>query len=78
MLFNINVKPLGEVIWRLGVYLHQYADGTDLYLSFTCSVVDAIQVLECCLASVLEWIKTNRLRLNPENMEILLGVFQTC
>lgn len=32
VLFNIYIKPLGEVTQELGLHNHQYADGMHLYL----------------------------------------------
>ena len=40
--------------------------------SFSASAMDAVWMLEPCLVSVLEWIRANRLKLNPDKMEILL------
>ena len=45
-----------------------YADHTQLYISVTTSATDAIHTHECCLASVLEWTKVNRLSLNPDKI----------
>ena len=70
MLFNIYITPLGEVIRSFGVSC-QYADDTQLYLSFHPSAVDAVPSLECCLDMVLGWMRENRLRLNLDKMEIL-------
>ena len=41
-------------------------------LLFTFSAVDAVQILERCLALVLERIRANRLKLSPDKMSILL------
>ena len=71
MLFNIYVRPLGEVIRGLGFLCHQYVDDTQLYLSFHPSPVDAVPSLECCLDAVLGWMRDNRLRMNPDKTENL-------
>ena len=42
------------------------------YLSFTSLAVETVQSLECCLASVMDWVRASGLKLNPNNMEILL------
>ncbi|KAF7248605.1 Phosphatase and actin regulator 1 [Varanus komodoensis] len=50
MLFNIYMKPLGEVIRRCGLRNHQYADDTQFYLSFSTNPGEAVAVLNRCLA----------------------------
>ena len=42
-----------------------------IYLPFSPTAVDAVPSLEHCLGTVLEWMRANRLRLNPDKMEIL-------
>ena len=41
------------------------------YLSFTTSAVEAVQTLEHCLVSLLEWTRANRLKLKLDKTEIL-------
>ncbi|KAF7252318.1 Solute carrier family 22 member 7 [Varanus komodoensis] len=72
MLFNIYMKPLGEFIWRCGLRNHQYADDTQLNLSFSTNSGEAVAVLNWCLAEVMGWMRANKLKLNPDKTEVLL------
>uniref|UniRef100_A0A803TXH6 Reverse transcriptase domain-containing protein n=1 Tax=Anolis carolinensis TaxID=28377 RepID=A0A803TXH6_ANOCA len=71
MLFNIYMKRLGEVIRSLGVRCHLYADDTQLYYSFPPKSKEAPRILDECLAIVLGWMRTNKLKLNPDKTEVL-------
>ncbi|KAF7234952.1 hypothetical protein EYD10_18178, partial [Varanus komodoensis] len=66
------MKPLGEVIRRCGLRNHQYADDTQLYLSFSTNPGEAVAVLNWCLAEVMGWMRANKLKLNPDKTEVLL------
>ena len=72
MLFNIYMKPLGEIDRRFGLGNQQYADDTQLYLSFSTNPGVAVAVLNLCLNLIMEWMKVNKLRLNPDKLEVLL------
>nr|GFC52549.1 hypothetical protein [Tanacetum cinerariifolium] len=72
MLFNIYMKPLGEVIRGFGVGSHQYADDTQLFLSFPPDSKGAVDVLNRCLEAVGSWMGANKLKLNPDKTEVLL------
>ncbi|KAF7244166.1 Annexin A10 [Varanus komodoensis] len=72
LLFNTYMKPLGEVIRRCGLRNHQYADDTQLYLSFSTNPGEAVAVLNRCLAEVMGWMRDDKLRFNPDKTEVLL------
>ncbi|XP_062831034.1 probable RNA-directed DNA polymerase from transposon BS [Anolis carolinensis] len=72
MLFNIYMKPLGDVIWGFGVRCHLYEDYTQLYYSFPPNSKEAAPTLNQCLTAVSSWMRANKLRLNPDKTEALL------
>lgn len=47
-----------------------YTDDTQLSPFFTSTTMDAVQTLEGCLTLILKWTNANRLKLNPDKMEI--------
>ena len=65
------MRPLGGVIRGCGASCHQYADDTQLYISFSPTSMDAVLSLQCCLEAVLQWFLENGLRLNPDKTEVL-------
>ena len=71
MLFNIYMRPLGGVIRGCGASCHQYADDTQLYISFSPTTVNAVLSLQPCLETVLQWMQENGLRLNPYKTKVL-------
>ncbi|XP_053169630.1 uncharacterized protein LOC128353010 [Hemicordylus capensis] len=72
MLFNIYMKPLGEVIRGFGLSCQQYADHTQLYLSLSPDPREAVDVLNRGLEAVMGWMWANKLKLNPDKMEVIL------
>ncbi|KAF7243419.1 RNA-directed DNA polymerase from mobile element jockey [Varanus komodoensis] len=72
LLFNIYMKSLGEAIRRCRMRNHQYADDTQLNLSFSTNPGEAVAVLNRCLAEEMGWVRANKLRLNPDKTEVLL------
>uniref|UniRef100_A0A803T4Q0 Reverse transcriptase domain-containing protein n=1 Tax=Anolis carolinensis TaxID=28377 RepID=A0A803T4Q0_ANOCA len=72
MLFNIYMKPLGEIIRSFGVRCHLYADDVQLCRSFPTVTKEAVQVLNQCLAAVSDWMRANILKLNLDKTEVLL------
>ena len=53
-LFNIYMMPLGGVIRGYGASCHQFANNTQLYISFSPTTVDAVLSLQRCLEAVLQ------------------------
>ncbi|KAF7243275.1 putative ciliary rootlet coiled-coil protein 2 [Varanus komodoensis] len=59
MLFYIYMKLLREVIRRCGLWNHQYADDTQLYLSFFTNPSEAVAVLNRCLGELEQAVRVD-------------------
>ena len=50
---------------------HQYADDIQLYIFIPSESDETVEILDHCLETVVDWMRINKLKLNPEKMEIL-------
>jgi hypothetical protein len=73
--FKQYTGPVIEIALDHGVKVHLYADDTQLYFSFdpknSASLIEAITVMEQCIASLKAWMKENKLQLNDDKTEVL-------
>ncbi len=63
LLFNLYMRPLGDII-RRHVSFHLYADDTQLYIPLKAG--DTIEPLLACLGDIKKWLSNSFLRLNEE------------
>jgi hypothetical protein len=78
VLFTLFVSPVARVIERAGLLHHQYADDTQLYVSFTRGDEQvSTRLIEETTDKVRDWFQQNGLQLNPDKSEaMLLGTRQ--
>ena len=76
ILLTSFTAPLGEVYRKHGINFQSYADDQQNYLSFkpsnTNSIAKCKQSLETCIKDIPKWMKTNKLKLNDEKIEVVL------
>ena len=66
--------PLSSLIFGHAIHHHLYADDSQLYISFSSgNSAAALNGLQSCWASVQSWMSTNKLKLNPDKTEFLIG-----
>ena len=72
LLFAAYVSPVGDVIKKVGLKRHQYADDTQLYLFVRSAhyLVNLKQIEECILA-VRDWFLHNDLQFNLYKSEAM-------
>lgn len=68
----VHMKPLGKIIQGFWVGCYQYADDTHVYLSLSSNFREAVEVPKCCLEAVGNWIRANKMKLNPDKMDNLV------
>ena len=74
ILFLVYLLPLGNIVRSHGISFHQYADDTQIYLTFRPSddVKSATEKMESCIDDIRQWMLENKLKINDEKSELLL------
>ena len=76
VLFTLYVSRLFNIISQHLPSVHGYADNTQIYLSFRpCSIhlqINAVSMIEKCIADVRSWFIGNRLMINDEKTDFLM------
>ena len=73
LLFTLYTTPLKSMISKHAISHHLYADDIQLYVSFASGDSAApLNGLQSRLASVQQWMSTDKLKLNPDKAEFLL------
>src|SRR5207247_2401081 len=73
LLFSLYTSPFSHILENINIYIHLYADDTQLYISFSSSDSPlALASLSHALESVYSWLTLNRLSVNPNKTEYLL------
>lgn len=70
MPFNPYVR---KVIWSFGIECHQYAGNTQLYISFSRSSSDSVEVLSHYLSAVLKQLPVSKLKVNLGKTKVNSG-----
>ena len=73
LLFSLYIAPVADLILSSGLKCHQYADDTQLYISFAAKdLLSGLKIVEDCTLSIRDWLAFNFLQLNPTKSEALL------
>ena len=73
LLFTLYTTPLSKIISRYNVCHHLYADDTQIYITLSESGPEmSLALLQDCLLDVGDWMRSSKLKLNPEKTEVLL------
>jgi hypothetical protein len=65
--------PVYDIASHHGISIHQYADDTQLYLTFEFDEQEAAVVkMEACISDIRVWMRENKLQLNEDKTEFLV------
>jgi hypothetical protein len=72
--FSLCTPPLLELIKSFpNICHHLYADDTQIYTSITPkSAANNLHMLQNCVATIQEWMTSNKLKLNPDKTEFVI------
>ena len=71
-------QPVGELVWHLWKCLdimchHLYADDMQIYITLSKSKPEmSLALLQDCLLDVGDWMRSSKLKLNPDKTEFSL------
>ena len=67
------VSPLFSIVQKHGVFIHMYADDTQLYINFLPPEWSNVKSkMEACISEIREWLKWNCLKLNDGKTEMMI------
>ena len=73
LLFTLYTTPRTKIISRHNVCHHLYADDTQIYITLSKSETEiSLALLQDCLLDVRDWMRSSKLRINPDKTEVLL------
>lgn len=72
LLFNVYMRPLGEIEQQNVLWCHQCAGDSQIYLSFSFDPGPEVTVLSWYLAVDWNWMQVNQLKLNLEKTEVVV------
>ena len=73
LLFTLYTIPLSKIISRHNVCHHLSADDTQIYITLFKSEPEMLlALLQDCLLDVCDWMRSSKLKLNPDKTEVLL------
>ena len=76
ILYLLYASPLSEIVKKLNLSYHFYADDTQLYLSFQPTISGdrdlAVSNIERCVLEIDHWMLVNRLKLNKHKTKPLV------
>ncbi|KAF7244648.1 FRAS1-related extracellular matrix protein 1 [Varanus komodoensis] len=67
-----SLRSFTQVCYQVEYLLEAQCPGTALLLPVHPAMCEAVAVLNRCLAEVREWMRANKLKLNPDKTEVLL------
>lgn len=68
----IYMKLLWKVVRIFGLWYHQFAYDTQLYLTLSSDPKMAAENLNPCLEAIIGWMRANKLMLHPDKMDVIL------
>ena len=72
LLYLLYTAELERLILRHGLHIHQYADDSQVYNSVPVSDARiAVHRFAVCVQEINEWMRANRLRLNPTKTQVM-------
>ncbi len=66
LLFSLYILPLGQIMRKIKIAYHSYADDTQIYLALSPNDYSPIDSLCQCIDGINSWMCQNFLRLNKE------------
>ena len=74
ILFSLYTNPISSILHsHCSITYHFYADDTQLYITLSpANFFHSIQKLKNCLNNILNFMFTNKLKLNPDKSEFML------